>query len=119
MTDTTTREVFIENKLDYSKFLVEPKQEVSFPEITKDMALSNLDKYSLMENELRQEVVSVLVLYPDLFPNSTKAFMRDIISSLQLHRSMNGFEAKLQRTGISENNQTIKTSENKNKTIFN
>lgn len=102
---------YIENRLEHAKFILKPSVETIFPEITKDLALSNLDYYTLYKLQIEIEIVNMLLLYVDLFPQSINAYLRDIFSTLQLHRSKGGFEAKLQRTGIFEQHADIKNVE--------
>jgi len=113
------KEVYIENKLDYGKFILEPATKTEFKEITKDFALSNLGAIDLRINEMRMEIANILILYPEWFNSSIISFMRDINSSLQLNRSKHGFQAKLERSNLTGDTTNTKLFEQqKNKTIF-
>jgi len=96
----TLKEVYIENKLEYAKYTLDPKVEGLFPEITKDMALSHLDFWALKRLTLIMEVIDILILYKLWFPMSLNSFLRDVYSVLQLNRSKLGFEAKNQRANF-------------------
>lgn len=109
---------YIENKLEYAKFLVNPKIESLFPEITKDLALSNLDYFGLQEIKLKLEVANLLLLYPDTFLTSVQNVLRDIFSILQVYRSRGGFESRLQRSSIQESDHKITEMDNKKKALF-
>lgn len=115
----TYKEVYIENKLDYGKLILIPATIEAYPEITKDFALSHLDNTTLKINELRMEIIDVLVLYPGWFVNSVSSFLRDVNASLQLNRSKHGFQAKLERSNLTgETTDTKNFEKEKNNTIF-
>jgi hypothetical protein len=103
MDTSHVREVYVENKLDYGKLILEPKIEATYKEITKDLALSNLDNKKIFECELRQEILNIIVLHncKPWLPNSFEAFERDQHTTLQLHRSKGGFQSKLERSNLS------------------
>lgn len=109
---------YFENRLEYAKFLVNPTVEEAFPEITKDLALSNLDEWGIIKLGIEIEIVNTLLLYPHLFKQSIFAYLRDIYSLLQLYRSRNGFESILQRTTVSDNKVDTKITEVNNKKKF-
>lgn len=120
MSETHYKEVYIENKLDYGKFILEPATKENYKEITKDFALSHLDLNALKINELKMEIVNVLLMYPEFFPVSINSFLRDVNTSLQLNRSKHGFQAKLERSSLTGDTTDAKLFEReKNKTIFN
>lgn len=102
MTDTN-REVYIENKLEYGKMLLDPKAEDTFKEITKDLALANLTDNELIIKNMAVEIINILVLSPHLFTNSLISFNRDFFATLQLTRSKRALESRLQRSNITEN----------------
>lgn len=115
------KEVWIENKLDYGQFILNPKIGEKYGEITKDFALSNLDSTKVKECELRQEIINILNL-PDhiqWFGKSFESFMRDQHLILQLHRSKGGFQSRLERSNLSGDMTGTKGMEQeKAKTIF-
>ena len=55
---------YIENKLEYAKFLVNPTFEATFPEINKDLALGYLDHFTYYKLSLKIEIINILLLYP-------------------------------------------------------
>ena len=114
------KEVYIENKLDYGKFILEPATKNIFAEITKDFALSHLEPgTSLKFNELRMEIVSILVQTPGFFVGAISSFLRDVNTSLQLNRSKHGFQAKLERSNLTGETTDQKNFEKeKQRTIF-
>jgi hypothetical protein len=119
MAETQYKEVYIENKLDYGKFILDPATKEIYPQITKDFALSHLDTLSLKINEMRMEIANILVLTPEFFLMSLNSFLRDVNSSLQLNRSKHGFQAKLERSNLTgETTDTKLFERDKNKTIF-
>ena len=119
MTETQYKEIYIENKLDYGKFILEPATKEIYPQITKDFALSHLDVFQMRLNEMRMEIANILVLTPEFFSMSLKSFLRDVNSSLQLNRSKHGFQAKLERSNLTgETTDTKLFEREKNRTIF-
>lgn len=106
MTDTN-REIYIENKLEYNKMLLDPKAEALYKEITKDLALANLTANELTIKNMAVEIINLLVLSPQLFENSLISFNRDFFATLQLTRSKFALESKLQRSSITENEQRL------------
>ena len=115
------KEVYIENKLDYGKFILDPAISSKYKEITKDFPLSNLSTQKLKECELRQEILNIIVLHNCLpwLMNSFESFERDQHTTLQLWRSHNGFQSKLERSNLTGETSEMKIPEmNKSKTIF-
>jgi len=121
MADTVTREVYIENTLDYSKFILDPKIGEKYPEITKDLPLTHFDKFEERIALLRQEIMNIIIL-KDCKPwliNSYESFERDQHCMVQICRSKFGFESKLQRTKMAGDIQGERGFEKeKAKTIF-
>lgn len=121
MSDTTVREVYVENELEKSIFLLKPQISEKYPEITKDLPLTNLDRQDLRIALLRQEIMNIMVL-KNCIPwmrDAYEAFERDQHAMLQLCRSKGGFESKLQRARMSGDLQGEKGFEKeKAKTIF-
>jgi len=118
----TIKEVYIENKLDYGKFILEPKSQDTYKEITKDFATSHLDKTKLAECELRQEILNIIVLSDakPWLPRSFESFERDQQTILQLHRSKLGFQSKLEKANLVGDTTDMKGfDKEKTKTIFN
>jgi hypothetical protein len=111
---------YIENVLELKKFLIKPTAQDLFPEITKDLALSNLNPYDITKITYELEVVNMLLLWPDLFPQSIKSYLRDILSTLQVNRSKFGWLGRLGQTQISEQTADHKITEldAKRKAIF-
>lgn len=101
------KEVYIENKLEYNRFLLSPEIQNIYKEITKDLALGNLNNNELLIKGMIIEIIDILILYPHLFNKSLESFLRDLVAGIQLTRSRGGFEAKLQRSNISDNEQRI------------
>lgn len=120
MTDTThLKEVYVENKLDYGKFILEPKIEEKYKEITKDFSTSNLDSFSIKIGELRNEIINILFLHAEWFQKSIESFERDQHIMLQINRSKYGFQAKLERANLSGETTDMKGFEKeKARTIF-
>jgi hypothetical protein len=117
----TIKEVYIENKLDYGKFILEPEAQKKYEQITKDFALSNLERGELKICILRQEILNFIVLNNCLewLPNSFESFQRDQHTTLQLNRSKFGFQSKLERANLTGDTQGEKNFEKeKAKTIF-
>lgn len=120
MSDTShIREVYVENKLDYGKFILEPKIEEKYKEITKDFSTSNLDNFNIRIGELRNEIINILYLHAEWFPKSIESFERDQHIMLQINRSKFGFQAKLERATLTGDTTDLKGFErDKAKTIF-
>lgn len=115
------KEVYIENRLDYGKFILDPAINEKYKEITKDYPLSNLDDKKLKECELRQEILNIIVLNNCIpwLPNSFESFERDQHTTLQLNRSKNGFQSKLEKSNLTGDSSDIsKLNEDKTKTVF-
>lgn len=113
------KEVYIENKLDYGKFILDPKISEKYPEITKDYPLANLDIRNLRICELRQEIMNILILNIHCFKKSIEAFERDQHTTLQLSRSRYGFQSKLERSNLAgDTTDTRNFEKEKKKTIF-
>ena len=75
------------------------------------MATGNLNDYQTARLTLKIELIDMLLLYPNLFPNTIKSYLRDIYSELQLSRSKDGFESKLQRSSIQDQRNETKITE--------
>jgi len=117
----TVKEIYIENKHDYNKFILDPKVGEKYPEITKDLPLSHLNQFEQKIAFLRQEILNIIVLNNCIqwMPNSYESFERDQHCMLQLCRSKFGFESKLQRVSLQGDVQGEKGFEKeKTKTIF-
>ena len=122
MPEQPTKEIYIENKLDYGKFILDPKISDKYPEITKDLPLSNLDAKSMKECELRQEILNIMILEScfEWLPNSFEAFERDQHTKLQLARSRFGFQSKLEHSSlVADTTGTRNFEKGKTQTIFN
>jgi len=118
----THKEIYIENKLEYAKFILDPEIQKTYVEITKDFALSNLDPFALRIGEMRQEIINIVVLENciDWLPNAFENFMRDQHAMLQMHRSKFGFQSKLERSNLSGDTQGEKNFEKaKGQPMFN
>ena len=99
------KEIFIENKLEYNKYLLDTDTE--FKDIKHFLALGWLTDNELIVKNLLAEILGTLSLYPGLFFMSIAAFKQDFFMQMQLTRSKKGFEARLQRSNISESDNRI------------
>jgi hypothetical protein len=118
----TQREIYVENKLEYAQIILFPEIQKKYEEITKDLALSNLDPFALKIAEMRQEIINIIILQNciEWLPNSFESFMRDQHAMLQMHRSKFGFQSKLERSNLAGDVQGEKNFEKqKNGGIFN
>lgn len=119
MADTIHREVYTENKLEYGQLLLIPKISETYPEISKDYALSNLDKTEMSIVNLRQEIINILFLARNCFNKSIESFDRDQGCFIQTSRGKFGFQSKLERANLTgETNDTKGFEKEKTKTIF-
>ena len=117
--NNTPLDQYIENKLEYAKFLVNPSFEKTFPEINKDLALGFLDHFTYYKLSLKIEIINILLLYPTIAKNTINSYLRDIVAEIQLSRSKGGFERRQQNTNIQEAETKIsETQNNKRNALF-
>ena len=121
MTDTTHKEVYVENQLQRAMFILNPAIQEQYKEITKDLSLSHLDPFQLKICIFRQEIINIAVLPNciEWLPNSFESFMRDQHTTLELCKSKFGFQAKLERSTLSGNVEGEKNFEKVKPGMFN
>jgi hypothetical protein len=111
----------IETSLEHSVFLLTPKIEEKYAEITKDMATTHFDGKQMMIANMILEIINIMILpgCSGCFSDAIESFDRDLNCMIQISRSKFGFESKLQRAKMFGELQGEKGFEKeKNKTIF-
>ena len=121
MADTIQREVYVENELERSLFLLKPTLGDKYPEITKDPALTHFDKFEIRIALMRQEIMDIIILdnFLPWMTDAFESFERDQGNMIQFCRSKFGFESKLQRAKMTGDIQSEKGFEkDQTKTVF-